>query len=456
MSVLMAGVAAIIWVSGCSGLGGDSDGTVEREEAPVVPAERLDETWVVAVATEEALAPFTADPGWVSLVIKRDLAAAVRQLGPGGGLPAARAHSDVAAMYRQAALISGNSLSQVYGDTPEPTDPVGAAHLVAVGRALVGDLAGAREASAALAAAHPDEATASWHAPWSAFLAADGVWPPDLSALPLELPPPAPGVWPEAPPPPHYSLPEQGGSASARTMGDPGALVALALWHDAAAHIAAPEHASLVASARAGYRLPAEGPATPAGDLPLPLLFGSDLLVAGDGAFLADLHGAAGAAAVDAHADTSLLAWLAQSSRVEGNVSAARASDWAAALRTGLLERASARTDGAVQGHHKQFAAIAFVGALRSMALVAEIEGDREASGLLRINAMEHSHKATACPVGLLALAGWDASNRYPTRALELLHGQAMRYPSLEIARYGLEVLGLRVGSERPGETPGL
>ncbi len=96
------------------------------------------------------------------------------------------------------------------------------------------------------------------------------------------------------------------------------------------------------------------------------------------------------------------------------------------------------------------------IGTLRSLALVAEIGGDRETSGKLRIDAFGRSAKATACPVGLLSLAAWDASNRYPLRALDILHGQASRYPSLEIARYGLDVLGLRVSHERTGETPGM
>jgi hypothetical protein len=93
---------------------------------------------------------------------------------------------------------------------------------------------------------------------------------------------------------------------------------------------------------------------------------------------------------------------------------------------------------------------------LRSLALVAEKEGDRETSGRLRINAMELSSKATACPVGLMAMGAWDASNRYPTRAQEIVHTQARRFPSLEIARYGLDVMALRVSRERSGETPGM
>src|SRR5262249_7437659 len=160
----------------------------------------------------------------------------------------------------------------------------------------------------------------------------------------------------------------------------------------------------------------------------------------------------AGTNAVAAHAGTSLVAWLAQQATVGGKLDGQKAIDAASAMRTDLLARAAAKTGGQQLNHQRTFADIAYVGALRSLALVAERAGDRETSGLLRINALEKSDKATACPVGLMALGAWDASNRYPMRAQDILHNQTGRYPSLEIARYGLDVLSLRVGTERTGE----
>jgi hypothetical protein len=219
---------------------------------------------------------------------------------------------------------------------------------------------------------------------------------------------------------------------------------------------AAGADAAKLATYRAGYRMPIEPDVAPAGDLPIELLFGSDHLSPGDAAFLADLHGSQGTAAIDAHAATSVLAQIAVMSRKDGKVDAETAIDVISRLRDDLVARCSAKTGGVVMGHQRIFADIAYVGALRALALVAEVEGDHEASGKLRINAFEHSDKATADPVGLLAFAAWDAGNRYPLRALDILHAQARRYPTLEIARYGLDVLGLRVSNERTGETPGM
>jgi hypothetical protein len=94
-------------------------------------------------------------------------------------------------------------------------------------------------------------------------------------------------------------------------------------------------------------------------------------------------------------------------------------------------------------------------GVLRNLALVAQRLGDKNSSGILRLNAKDMGLDAAAAPEGLLSLAAWDAGNRYPGRGLEIIHQQVKRYPSLEVARFGLDVFAVRVGRERVG-MPGM
>ncbi|MFT4627167.1 MAG: hypothetical protein ACI8PZ_005848 [Myxococcota bacterium] len=460
---LILGCALAMAVQAC---GGDTSDAAHPDaaDAPtedvapdaVISDAFLDRTWVVEMASEEAFQPYANKAGWVTLLMKRNYEGAAKLLDSDpGGLAGARVHADMAAMYRQAALLSANSLIQVYGETPEDTDPVGVAHLLTVAYAINGRLDDAKAQSARLTEVK-DDPTGPWHEPWKAWLGAGDPWPPDLSDLPLDFPASEPGTPTPSLSVPHYELHEQGVD-SIREMADPGALVALAHWHDAVGASLAGDAAGQLDVYRAGYRLPVEAAVTPGAPLSMEFLFGSDLLVGEDGPFLAELHGPAGAAAVDTWKDRSLLAAIAHAGRVDGKMDAERTVDIVSELRNRLLERSKARTEDTVQGHQRTFSDIAFVGMLRSLALVAEIEGDREVSGRLRINALERAgDKSTACPTGLVALAAWDASNRYPTRALDIVHVQSRRFPALEAARYGLDAMALRVSRERPGETAGM
>lgn len=441
--------------TGCSGGGegsGPSDAAAAREGL-AFPAERLDATWPVHFATDASLAP-VVQQGWVKLINQRHLQQAVEGMDASDTTGVARAHLEAALLYEEAALVAAHAFIEVYERTPQPTDPVGAHHLLAVSHALLGDVEAAKAASAKVP---DDDPTAAWHGPWKSWLAAGATWPPDLSGLPLELPDVQPGTWPSLPAPPHYAMPEQG-TDSKRSMGDPGALVAASLWHREAARAGGGDAYPAVATLRAGYGLPAAAQPTASGDLTWPQLFGSTLLSPGDGAFMADLHGEAGIAAVKAHEATSFLAWLAtQSMGPDGKLSSEKVVDNVAELRTALVERAKLQTDGTVSGAQRMFADTAVAGAFWSLALVAEAQGDRETSGLLRLNARDKADLGNHLqdPVSLLSLAAWDANNRNVHRAPELLHDQARRYPELEVARYGLDVLALRVQKERI-ETPGM
>ncbi len=448
--VLCSFVGVTLPLTGCSGGEQASDGADPvAEVADGLDAARLEQGWPIQFATVDSFKEFQSR-GWITLVQERNVRKAAESLGQGAG--GARAHAEAASLFKQAALVSANAAIETYAETPQETDPVGAAHLLSVAYALNGDLDKAREASARLDAV--DDVTIPWHLPWKTWLAGDATWPPDLSELPLELPDePVPGMWPVIEGVPHYEMPVQAEGDHAQPMGDPGSLVALALWHEAAAKASA-QDGDAIATYTARYRFPVEEAVTTA-ELPMHLVYASDMLVPADGAFLADLTGEKGAAAVDAHKDTSLTAYLASQARRDGKVSSETAADLASAVRNQVKELASAKTENTVERHHVMFADIAYTGILRNLALVAEAEGQREEGGKLRLLAMEASQEHTGDPVALMSLSAWDAGNRYPSRAQEIIHQNSQFYPSLEAARFGLDVLALRVGRERV-ETPGM
>lgn len=446
---------AVAGFSGAVGCSGSATPTPVQVTGNQLSPDMLARTWPVSLATKaEQEKLLGSSEGWVSLIIKRNYATAVPQLGASGGLIAARGHADAAALYRQAALISAYSFVECYGATPDPHDPVGTAHLLTVSYALLGDLEKARAESKKLDGI--DDPTQVWHAPWKAWLAQENpVWPPDLSSLPTGLPPVAVGGWPELTLP-NYTLPEREGSTSTIEMADPGAMVALALWHDAAAHTAAGDQGAVVDTYLARYHFPVE-PDVAGVVLPNEFLVGSDYLVPEDGPFMADLVGAKGPAAVAEWKDKSALAAIAAASTVDGKMSGEAAADFAANLRDQLVEAAKTRAaTGEDDVAHRTFASIAEVGVLRTLPFVAEVETARnsEEGGKLRILAMEKSDDATSAPEGLLSLTAWDAGNRYTMRGAEIVHNASRRYPSVEAARYALDVLGIRIGRSQSSVNP--
>lgn len=443
----MIGCAGLLGLAACSG--GTEEGT-ESSEPTLLSEEGMASLWAMQACDEAIRAPFEEDGGWAELIMKRQVSKGVEQLGSSGGLAAAHAHADAAAMYRQAALLVAYSFIETYGKTGQPTDPAGTAHLLTVSYALTGDLDSARkhaEAAGDLVELQP------WHQPWATWLSEGAEWPPDLKSLPMQLPPPTVGGWPSIGTLPHYKLSEQEGSEFSVEYADPGGLVSLAMWHERTAMQAAGEHSGAVEVYGAAYRLPVE-PVVAHADLPMELLFGSDYLVAGDASFIADVV-AGGPEAVEAHQETSILAGIAAEARTDGKVDREKAIDLAAKLRSDLIA-AMAAAEGGEKVYHRTFADLGQLGVLRGLALVAEAEGDRETSGVLRINAMERSVDAGGAPAFLLSLAAWDAANRYPARGAEIVHNLVRRYPSIAAARYGLDVLALRVSRERVDQGVGM
>ncbi|MCO4745588.1 MAG: hypothetical protein KC912_12420 [Proteobacteria bacterium] len=436
-----------LWALGLTGCTGDTTtpaATISEADRP--PAELLAQSWMLQAANDEVRAPFETD-GWIKLVTRRDIPGVVRVLGKQEGLPAARAHADAAAMYRQAALVEANALIQSYVELPKEWDPAGASHLLTVSYLVVGDTEKAK-AAGALASALTDDPSTSWHAAW-----AEASWPPDISAIPLSLGEPTAGEWPHQGNLPHYDLPEQTDEKRPVGMGDPGALVAAALWHDEVARIAAGDQAALVDAYDARYLLPVEALPEEAGDLPLELIFGSELLHPKDADFLIAVK-RDGYPAVDAWADKSLLADLAKRSSTDGKIDPERARDVSQALRRTILDEMETLA-GSSEDFHRTFADVARTSTLRGLALVARASGDEYTEGVLRISALDHSASAaTANLPWLLSMCAYDAGNRFPARANELLHNMITRVPELETARYGLDVLALRVSRANGGGPP--
>ncbi|MBT3223590.1 MAG: hypothetical protein HN348_31350, partial [Proteobacteria bacterium] len=242
---MMRGVAGMIpWVLSlgvfCAvGCGGQPTVDTEAPEKELLqfPEQMIQQSWPVLMADDDIRRPYQESAAWVTHIMSREYGRSVEQFGPDGGINLARAHADMAALYRQASLLSANALIQTYGKTPQDTDPIGAAHLLAVSYSLVGDLDEAKKQSERLDGV--DDPSIPWHAPWKQWLAGDAKWPPDLSGVPIELPEVSPGARPEIGDLPHYGLPEQGEGSRLREMGDPGALVMLSLWHQKAAEMAA-------------------------------------------------------------------------------------------------------------------------------------------------------------------------------------------------------------------------
>ncbi len=404
----------------------------------------VDKTWVVQLAPPGGLEAFESNMGWTQLVARGDIRGAVKQLSVEGGPGAARAHADAASMYKQAALLSAQSVVETYGETPKDSDPDGVAHLLTVSYAILGQPDQAITWSAKLGTG--DQSTADWHDPWRQWLANGASWPPELDALPVELPDRSATAWPVPPMHPDYVLTDA--VSSGIEVNDPSWLVALALWHDWQARRYASDRVIDLYSAR--YRLPAEGPVLAEGDLPQSFLFGGELLMSEDARFVVALLGPLGGGSVDVYSQTSLLAGMARASRTDGVVDAEKATDLAAQLRSVMLRTQRDRAGGTLSGSHRMFADLAELSVLRTLALVAEVEGQHETSGILRIGAQDRGSALHAAhPAFILSFATWDADNRYTIRPLERLDHLISRYPELAGSRWALEALALRVVGDK-------
>ena len=452
-ATLWAGLGLALAVSACTG--GERELPPETDEM-IVDKALFEATWPMQVVQEEVRAPFE-QPDWVEHTLRRDYRSAIRESAGANDLATARFHADAAAVYRQATLASAEAYVQYYDALAQDYDPVEKVHLLMVGKSLNGDIDGAKAQLDAVRALGPDNPVSPWAAPWLAFYDGGATWPIDLAAFPSTVPPVSPGEWPEVGARPSYTLKEQEPGTHEVPLDDPVLLLQLALWHDAAAKVAAGDQADLVDVYGARYRLRIEGPVASRAALPLEIRFGSDFLHENDAAFMAAVHGPDGLAAIDAFKDTSFLASVVVASRgSDGKIDNVKAVDIAAELRKNWKDE-QARAINGQHASHAIFADIGVAALYRNLALIAELEGNRETSGKLRIAAKDMGERdAAAAPEGLMALTAWDAANQYTLRGSEIIHQQARQAPSLEVVRTAFDLLGIRVGSVRGGGGPGL
>lgn len=437
----------------------------EQEPAPqvvaeqVLPAALVSEVWSVQVAEDARRARYEQQPGWVQLVMERDLAGSLAAFSGSPPEPEgqARVHLEAAQAYRQAALVAARSMVQIYRENRRDEDPDAVDCLVGVSEVLLGEAENARGHLEKGCNAGGEELGRTGKA-WLGWVKSGAPWPPAaaLAQTPGAQGEPRVGVLPDAGTLPAYVFQDKLEHRDV-PLANPGTLLALSLFHERAAEVAFPEGADAVAVLLDPWRLPAEPRRFPDGDfsgtIPASWLFGSALSVPADASFLAAATGSSGLAAVAAFRDRSVLATsLAPCVGGPEQVDVQCVLNRGEGLYQQLLAAYQVKS-GQEAGFHKPFANLARVGVVRAGEVVARAAGNERAFGLCRLNAIDFSTGPAAEPAYLLAVTAWDAGNQNTMRATELLHAQVGRLPGVEVARYPLDSLQVRLGRE---SAPGL
>ena len=424
----------------------------------VIPGAMVGSTWPVSMADDTLRAPFESHPGWVAFVMQRDYPAALAAFGGDAPLAGgqARVHLELAAAYRQALLIGAHATIQVYGENRRDEDPPAVDCLLVVSYALAGlddPQAGRLEAcSASVITDLVDHARA-----WDDWAGTD-VWPPTaaLAATPGQPGEAVIGSLPDAGTLPHWRAKDRVEGLELQAA-SPAGLLALALFHEQAAIAALPESEQASVALLAPWRLPSEPVALSADipEVPAELLFGSAMLVPADVAFMADVDRGGGVAAVAGWRDRSALA-SAISPCVDAAVPAVDVPCAIEASGRGFDQMRTAMEirSGGEQGYHRPFAELGRVGVIRAAEAVASITGDEKATGLLRLEALDRAVGTSAEPHYLLSIAAWDAGNRNSSRASDSLHAQVGHIPGVEVARFPLDALHVRLSRESAPGVP--
>ena len=439
-------IAALI---GCSGDAEET--TAPPVVSPAVSAELLAQTWQLRMVDAQVRSRFESSAGW-GAIFRREHAQALRSFREEEVVGRARVHVAHAAFYRQALLLYANATHHVYGPDRQETDPIESDYLLGVSEWVRGDSAAAAAALAALSEEADAEVRqrAAW---WAKSLAQP--WPLDIDAalFPAELPAPDPALLPALEGVPHYAFTERSADALTVETTDPTTLLLLSRWHEQVAVSLLDGEEERVQQLLAPWRLPIEpAPSTALQPLDDGWLFASFLTTPADAAFLAEAS-AVGIAAVQTWQDRSVLAATLTPTIVDGVVATEEVFDASARLEDQLLA-AMAEQAGLTESFHQGFAALARVGVIRAGMVVADAADQYRDAGILRLSALEQADGPTVDPIFSVSVAAWDAGNRNPVRAQELVHHLLSRFPSLSAARYPLDALHIRRGRNAGPSSP--
>lgn len=444
----------LVGLLGCDGQ--DPAPAPAAAKEAILPGGVVSQVWPVRMSDDAVRSPFEGHPGWAALFMQRDPVGALKAFSSTPPVPdgQARVHLDLAAAYRQATRVAAVAMIEEYRELRREEDPEATLCLVGISEALLGQEQARGHLQGCKA---PDAALAASARAWLGWLDGGTPWPPTeaLARTPGVPGVLAPGDTPDAGPLPAWVLKDNVEGRDV-PLAHPGTLLGLSLAHEMAAMDAAPGSSDALRLLLDPWRLPME-PRAPSGaaapTLGDSLLFGGVLLTSADAAFLSALTGAGGAGALANPGDSPLA--LAISPCVKA---AEQAVDPACVLSRAedtyeQVLQAMRIKSGQELGFHKPFAAMARLGVIRCGEAAAATLGDDKSMGLLRLSGLDFSVGPSAEPAYLLSITAWDAGNQNTLRATELLHAQVGRLPGVEVARYPLDALQVRVGRE---SAPGL
>lgn len=430
--------SALGWM-GC-GDDGASTPTAESVVLAAVDGALAADSWPARMAHDDQRSRFESHEGWRQM-FEYELGPARETFGAGGdarGL--ARAHQRLADLYGAAALLAANATVEAYLTDAQPTDPAHMTYFIGVSELIRGNTAKGTEL---LKAVDGVDDLVRRAAAWRSI---DGKTATlnELVNISGPLGPVSPGTEPPVSAMPHFELAEQTEKANRLGVNDPTALLARAEWHKAAAAQAAPEtDQGVLGQLGVRYATLAVAEEThPVLTVDDAWLFAGSTLSAADAAFIAEAK-VGGVESIRSWADRSVLAAALTDAVVDGTIDPQRVQDAGFALSK-QLAALMADIGGGVMGFHRPFTQRARIAVLQAGMIAADANDQYRDAGILRLNALERMEATGIDPVFAIAVAAWDAGNRNPLRAEEILHQFRSSYPALSAAKPALEALHLR------------